>query len=488
MPRYTPHRRRPSHRPPGLGRLAVIAAACFLVSAPVHGDELAKRIASLVDTYEQHSAGAAAVSVVGLGDGPHVAIRADRTSIPASNQKLLTTAFIFARFGPTYRFCTDVYLRGDDLVIVGGYDPLLGDPVLADNSDQSIYADLDAWAAAVAKATDRTLRGDIILSGPAPAGPARPRDWPADQLQRDYAAPAGPLNFHNNCIAVSFAADADRPAPRLSPRSRYIRVVNKVRIGRRNLWRMSTSEDDATVTLHGTVTGKKTWPLHVAIDRPALLLGRVLAERLAKAGVAFDGDIRRSDPLNADTADMMHLHRTATSLALVCQRVNKRSINMAAECMLLAAGDGTWAGSAQRMTQTLIETYGLAEADVRAADGSGLSRRNRVTPRAVTAILAALSRGPGGAVLLESLPTAGVDGTLRKRLGEPGVRGRIRAKTGYIRGVSCLSGYVLDDESVPRIAFSVMVNGIKPGKAWKAKNLQDAICRALIRHLNAGGR
>ncbi|MFW6132660.1 MAG: D-alanyl-D-alanine carboxypeptidase/D-alanyl-D-alanine-endopeptidase [Planctomycetota bacterium] len=492
MPRHAPSIRNLPRR--GLsGRALLLLVAAVLAAAGVAGGaETGARVAARVRAYEKANAGRAAVSVVALPPAgrdaapqPLVAIRADRSSIPASNQKLLTAAFILAQFGGGYRFTTDVYLRGEDLVVVGGYDPLLGDPVLAADEDESIYAELDAWTAAVRAATGGRLDGDILLSGPAEATRVRPPGWPEDQLQREYAAPAWALNFHNNCIAVSFAANATRTEPRLRPLSRRIRVVNKVRVGKRNIWSMRTAEDGAVVVLRGTVTGKKTWPLNVAIDRPGLLLGRVLADRLARGGVAFDGRIRRVGPLDADSGGMRRLARTQTPLATVLQRVNKQSVNMAAECMLLAAGDGTWEGSAAMMERTLREAYGLGEDAVCVADGSGLARGNRVTARAMTTVLSALSRGRRGAVLLESLSTAGVDGTLDDRLDEPGCRGRIRAKTGYIRGVSCLSGYVLDRAGAPRMAFSVLVNGIRPGKAWKAKDLQDALCRILIRHTDA---
>jgi len=79
---------------------------------------------------------------------------------------------------------------------------------------------------------------------------------------------------------------------------------------------------------------------------------------------------------------------------------------------------------------------------------------------------------------LKSLPIAGTDGTLKKRLKEEPYKSRIRAKTGYVKGTSTLSGYVktLDEEI---IAFSILVNKIKGG-TWRAKRLQDIICRSLV--------
>ncbi len=153
---------------------------------------------------------------------------------------------------------------------------------------------------------------------------------------------------------------------------------------------------------------------------------------------------------------------------------------MAAECLMLRAGDGTWQGSARIMAETLVGDYGLDTRDFVVRDGGGLSSGNRITAAAMTRLLAKLAKRPDASMLLASLPVAGVDGTLRRRLRDDKYRGRVIAKTGRIRGVSCLSGYVLDSEGTPAVAFSILINRL-PGRAKQnAKALQDNICRALV--------
>jgi len=134
------------------------------------------------------------------------------------------------------------------------------------------------------------------------------------------------------------------------------------------------------------------------------------------------------------------------------------------------------------MTRTLIAQFGLKQDQFTIADGSGMSRNNAVAPSAVTTLLACIAARPDAAVLVDSLPVAGEDGTLKKRLTAK-ARGQIVAKTGYINNVSCLSGYVLDENDKPVLAFSILVNDIPMGQAWKAKQLQDAICRELVEYL-----
>ncbi len=443
-------------------------------------EALSHRVSKLVAAYEKPSRATVGVSAVDLRTGRGLlSVRAARPFTPASNQKLLTSAFILARYGGDYAFATHVYRRGDNVVVVGGYDPTLGDPVLAAEGERSIYAELDRWAAAAAGSFGERAVRDIELSSPAEKASPRHPDWPEDQYGRWYAAPAGALNFHNNCIDVFFEAGKTEAKPVLSPRSRYVAVVNKVKLGKRNLWSLRTADGGATVVLTGTVTGEKSWPLSVPVPQPAMLLGRVLADRLAAKGVRVAGSLRRVGPIPA-TADMTPLCTTSRPLAVVMARANKRSLNMAAECMLLCAGDGTWAGSAKLMAEGLVRAYAVRAGEIAPVDGSGLSCGNRVSPAAMTTVLAGVVARPDGAVLLRSLPVSGVDGTLARRLGGPGRRGRVAAKTGYIAGVSCLSGYVLDASGAPAVAFAVLVNDVPPGQAWQAKQLEDQVAAALV--------
>jgi D-alanyl-D-alanine carboxypeptidase/D-alanyl-D-alanine-endopeptidase (penicillin-binding protein 4) len=226
----------------------------------------------------------------------------------------------------------------------------------------------------------------------------------------------------------------------------------------------------------------------VAVDYPPLLLGRVLADRLARAGVGVEGSLCLK-PLSKDAlADARTVATHRTDLADVLARANKRSLNLAAECLLLRSGDYTWAGSAKQAHRTLVEGFGLSERDLTVADGSGLSRRNRVAARAVTRLLAELARRDDGSVLLRSLPIAGVDGSLRRRLGDRRYRGRIVAKTGTLAGVSCLAGYVLDragEKGEPVAAFAVLCNGLSGRQRAAADQLENALAILLVDHVDA---
>jgi serine-type D-Ala-D-Ala carboxypeptidase/endopeptidase (penicillin-binding protein 4) len=101
----------------------------------------------------------------------------------------------------------------------------------------------------------------------------------------------------------------------------------------------------------------------------------------------------------------------------------------------------------------------------------------------MTRVLAAAARRKDAKGYLESFPFAGIDGTMERRLTSQPYRGRVLAKTGYIAGVSCLSGYILDREYRPTVAYSILCNHMPTAKP--AKDIEDSICSLLVDWLDA---
>ena len=467
-----------------LAAFALAAAGAFPAAAGQDGQPaLQEQAASLVAAYEKNAKAVVAVSVVDLKTGQQLAaIRQDKLCVPASNQKLLTSAFALARLGVDFQFTTSVYLVGKDIVIVGDYDPALGDARVAAESGHSIYSELDRWAAAIKKELGADPVGDILVCVRRSRRHYRHADWPGAQRGKWYAAPVAALNFNNNCLDVTFQLDKGRATPVISPATRFINIVNKLKVGPRHRWSLRSNSDDSVLTISGTIKVATTEALSVAVNDPPLLLGRALAERLRQCGLALPGKVRRADLASVDLKGAKLIAQTATPLGVVMGRANKQSLNMAAECMFLRAGDGSWDGSAKIMSRTLVENYGLQAKSFLVRDGGGLSARNRVSPEALTKLLSQMLKRPDAQALLASLPVSGVDGTMQKRLAEPEYRGRVLAKTGRLAGVYCLSGYVLGDDGKPALAFAILASGADA----RARSLQDQLCRLLVERVSAG--
>jgi D-alanyl-D-alanine carboxypeptidase/D-alanyl-D-alanine-endopeptidase (penicillin-binding protein 4) len=113
-------------------------------------------------------------------------------------------------------------------------------------------------------------------------------------------------------------------------------------------------------------------------------------------------------------------------------------------------------------------------------DGSGMSPDDRITPRAFTKLLTYASQQPWGAAWRETLPVAGVDGTLAGRFKNSPLNGHMWAKTGTMNEVNALSGY-LKAASGKTLAFSILVNGHRPdsdAEAQAVDHIADAIAAA----------
>jgi len=447
-------------------------------------------IEQLVADYCADTGADVGLHAVRLADGtPLCQIRPTDRFIPASNQKILTSAVALKRLGPDFQFRTKLATAGRDLVVIGDGDPTTGDARLAEDRKETIYAAFDRWAEALKRAGIRRIEGDLLIRAGTFQGPYSHPDWPTASRQRWYAAPAAAVNFNDNCFDVGFEVEGEEVRPVVAPLSRFIRVRSRVRLGGRHLWRCRFDKSGDGMTLTGTVRRATPDPLPVAAPDPPMLFGCVLMDRLVRAGIEFQGKIVVSrDPAGPWRADGLRVIATeATPLSAVLRRANKHSHNLTAECLFLRSAvepgaPATWKKAAKAAAAVLQADYGLPAGQFRVADGSGLSGKNRVSPAAITSLLGAMA---GQKAFLESLAIAGVDGSLEGRLAGPLCRGRILGKTGSLTDVSALSGYVLDRTGKPALAFSILINGRTRGKRHDAHGLQAAVCRVLTEAVDA---
>ncbi len=472
-----------------VSRILLAAIVVSLASAPASSEEpsLGESLQTIVARYQTSSGGASVgLHVINLADGAVLCdIDSAKPMIPASNQKILTSAVAMKRLGADFKFRTKLTVAGKDLVVTGDGDPTTGDARLAEARNETIYATFDRWAEALKSKGVKEVSNLVIRAGIF-HGPYVHPDWPAGQRQRWYAAPVAGVNFNNNCLDIGFAVRGKRVWPLLTPVSRFIQVSNRVRLGKRHLWHCRFGRSGVQVTLTGTVTRSTPNLLPVAAPDPPALFAAVLADRLVRAGIAVKGKIMFSNDWPVGYKDMQQIATAETPLASALLRANKQSLNMMAECIFLrsALTDGkpaTWTKSAQVARKTLLADYGLKAGQFTVADGSGLSRRNRASAATLTTLLQKLASEKQ---FVRSLAIAGIDGSLRRKLAGP-AKGRILGKTGSLVGVSALSGYVLDRKAAPKLAFSIIVNGRTGGKGFSARSLQRDICEMLIRAIDA---
>jgi D-alanyl-D-alanine carboxypeptidase/D-alanyl-D-alanine-endopeptidase (penicillin-binding protein 4) len=416
--------------------------------------------------------GVAAVELDGAWRHRH---RATERFLPASNMKLLSAAAVLHGLGRDFQFETRFELRGGRLIVVAG-----GDPNWITGTAHSPEVLWRGVIAALLRQGVRSLRGVTLDERPF-TGPSRPPTWPQDQLDTYYCAPTGGLVLDQGTFRIAVkptgaAADASLVAPFVGmPVEGSIAVVatkkgavyGAVDLGDR-------------VRVQGKVyRGANPQEITVAVREPLPWFERALGEALEQAGIRIDADA----PCPEDS--VVYVHRTPLQPALV--RMLEASSNFDAEQLVRVlgakkAGDGSLAGGAAALRSVLDRALGSVGEELVQVDGSGLSRGNEVTPSLLVRALRVVCASDDADMFLAALPVAGETGTLEGRFEDSPVRGRVRAKTGWIRGASSLSG-ILERKDGSRCAFAILMNydPRKNGLNGQLKELQESIVEALDR-------
>lgn len=485
-----------------MSALALLLAAAAVLTSPALA--LAQALQQEVEAVvRQANLGPAKVAVVvqDADTGETLAeINAASPMIPASNMKLLTTGAAIIALGAEHRFQTELQRDGDRLVVVGSGDPAFGDPVLLREMGIDVEAFFGQWIDAIRETGGGPIR-ELVIDDSIFEPPAPHPTWPRDQLNRWYCAEVDGLNFFTNVVHV-FArptATDSGPSIEIEPKAPWLTPQNRARSvssGANTVWvsRSLTSND---MTLHGEVRAAMTVPIEVAVHDPAMVFARMFADRIEAAGLGSP-KVRRlahdDQPIPATSIAVV-----ATPIETILRRCNTDSHNLYAECLLKRLGaiitgqPGSWSNGAAVLRMVIADVLGPgavgSPGSLAIADGSGMSRANRVTASLLAAWLRALAANPvAGPILWQSLPRASLDGTLASRFRNRSLEHAVRAKSGYLDQVSCLSGYVGDPTAGgSAVVFSVLVNDIPAGvPIRRVKDMHEKIVLLVDEFLTTG--
>ncbi|MBU0639969.1 MAG: D-alanyl-D-alanine carboxypeptidase/D-alanyl-D-alanine-endopeptidase [Planctomycetes bacterium] len=407
-----------------------------------------------------------AVVVQNLDDGTRWFERSPRRPLkPASVMKLFVTAAALIHLGPEFCYTTRLYVHNGELLIVGAGDPGLGDARLADRYGRRPRELLDEWAAHLRARHIGTLQR-IVLNDDVFDRQWRHADWPIDQAEAWYQAPVGGLNFNDNCLDANVLLRSGRVELNLWPPLPDGFVRNRLTRGTKHRPQVLREPDSDIFEFRGTVAHAGDFR-PISVRRPSVFFGHALKQALVTRDIPVAGGVVRRAFTAAQLPQEALLCTHTTYLPDVLWRCNTFSQNMFAECLLksLAAYEpsgrradtpGSWPAGRARL-HVVLEGLGLDLAGLALRDGSGLSHQNRVTADQVVQLLTRMDCHPHGKWFRQSLAAAGEEGTLR-RYKDPGLLGRLRAKSGTLNGVRALAGYV-DRPDDTRLAFAVLING-----------------------------
>ena len=459
---------------------------------------LSARLTEILTPTPALSGASIGVSVVDTATGRVLFGSKDKQPLnAASNVKLVTTAAALALLGPDFRFRTGVYAApltrlGDtiegDLTIRGVGDPSLG------------TAELAALAADLASLGIKKFTGGLVLDDsyfdPARTPPA------FEQKNEDayYRAPAGALSLNFNAVAIVVTPGSLDGAPArvaVDPPSAYFEVkpsVTTTATGRSSLRITLKTKPGKQPVLQVFVSGAmrisdEQVVIRKRIDHPDIYLAQTFITELGRRGITLGKKPPRHGVLDPKARALAATY--SAPLALLVRDVNKHSNNFMAEQLVKTIGaeatglPGSWESGIQTIKQYLKDV-GIPDGYT-LTNGSGLYDSNRLTADMLTRLLRVVHRDfRFSADYLASLPIAGIDGTLSRRLEGTGAERHLRAKTGTLAGVTALSGYV-GATGRPALAFAILANGFAQKSASRAavRAVQDQIAGALVDYLEA---
>jgi D-alanyl-D-alanine carboxypeptidase/D-alanyl-D-alanine-endopeptidase (penicillin-binding protein 4) len=423
---------------------------------------------------------------------------------PASNMKLVTTSAALDTLGADFRFRTLLVRRGEDLALIGDGDPAFGDTELLKKFGWDSTTVFRNWAEALRK-RGVTRIDNVYVDDSVFEENSLHKNWPTDhdQLSRRYSAEVGGLNLNANCVDF-FLVTTGLGSPcgyrTVPPATEYLNVRNLCITGGDNAINLGRQAGTNNVTLAGTCPQSSGVPQSVTVHDPSLFAATVFAETLRSVGITVSGKAGRdrsiravvtsaaatsaAAPTTAPSAkewQVLAMHETP--IGQVLARANKDSMNLYAEALckrlgFAASGEsGSWENGTAAVG-AFLKKAGADESEFQLDDGCGLSHQNRISPNAIVRVLMHDYFGPNRQTFFASLSIAGSDGTLAHRFGNTDLRNRVFGKSGFVRGVSCLSGY-LEARDGYWYAFSILMNGIPDESNSAIKPLQEAIVRAV---------
>lgn len=426
------------------------------------------------------------VMVVSLTRGDTLFARnADALLLPASTMKLYTAAMVLERFGPAHQFRTDI-LRdgtvasdgtlGGNLYLRGAGDPSLSPRYASWNDGVS---PMDAIANLVWNAGVRRITGDVVGDASAFEDRRVPEGWRTRYLQAGYAARVSALSVNENLAHVVVRATPrgatvsfDEALPGL-PIQSTVTVRRGSRGAMIRVWQDTTADRFRVNGWIGALSPERRY--QVVVEHPERFAAASFRAALERRGIAVDGGVRvQPAPANAVSLTAWG----SPPLAQLIVTMNGESNNHFAELLFRnasrsAGGTGSAAAANSSLRTFMASRVGASPDAVYAADGSGLSTLDRVTPRSMVQLLGYARTAPWGEVFAATLPVAGRTETLRGRMRHTPAEDNLHAKTGSTNDVTSLGGYV-QSQGGELLAFSFLYNGRELARARAAIDAMGA--------------
>ena len=443
--------------------------------------QLGQKIAQTLQTSLLKGA-SVGIQVVSLKTGETVFQKNhEQTLNPASNTKLVTSAAALVKLTPQFRFETSLHTasRVQNGVLEGDlYLKGRGDPVLSYEALLALANDL--YTAGIEKISGNIIGDDTYFDDEREFS-----GW--HDFSKAYSGKISGLSLNKNSVSLRIKpASRSGVAPQLilDPPTSYITIKNKaVTLSTKNKVYASflPAEQDATeetLLVEGKISRKSSYGVsaYINVSNPSLFAATSLKDALEQIGIKVEGHVKLGQLPRKSRRLAAYYSEPLSSI--ICES-NKSSDNFVAEQLLKTLGaeelgePGTTKKGLQ-VIQEFLAGLNIPPEAYMLENGSGLSRNNRISPEQIVSLLTYMYENfEVRSEYLASLAIAGVDGTLSRRMRDTQAERRLRAKTGAINSVSCLSGYAASRDNEV-FAFSIMMNDYRSG-GYDIKKIQNKI-------------
>ncbi|MFL5731399.1 MAG: D-alanyl-D-alanine carboxypeptidase/D-alanyl-D-alanine-endopeptidase [Cytophagaceae bacterium] len=399
----------------------------------------------------------------------------DKSLIPASNLKIISTATALGILGEDFRYQTKLEYDGaisggilnGNIYVSGSGDPTLGSSRFKDFPDMDMLTNL--FCDKIMAAGIKKINGRLIADETGFDKNALPEHWMWTDIGNYYGAPACGLNFNENLYKLYFMPGSKQGDStsilRTEPFIPGLTFINSVKTG------SPGSGDNAYIYgapysyqrfITGTIPpGSTEFSIKGSAPDPAHMLLYTLAQKLIGRGVEVSLPQPQLQTPGYSSERKNIYTQNSVSLKEIAKATNGSSINLYAEALLKTTGFKIKKNGSTKSGIRAVREYwskkGLDTAGFFMNDGSGLSATNAIQANTFTQLLYLVGKESYAASFYESLPVCGVSGTMKNIGKGTAAEGRVAAKTGTINKVICYTGYVTIRNG-QRYSFSILAN------------------------------
>lgn len=429
-----------------------------------------------------------------------VSINANKSMIPASIQKLLTTGVALEILDSSYKFVTSIGYRGDidscgvlrgDLIVNGGGDPTLGSMFFSNGRPRMSF--IYDWINYVKTSGITAIDGCIIINATHYDNWPVVDTWTYEDLGNYYGAGIYSLTMFDNICELHFASPAKNGMKTTFkhswPQLNNLVLVNHVVSGPGgdNAYVFQSPTSNKMIVRGSITANSDDFVVKACIPDPPEVFASLFSKALDSIGIRqFSAPIVVTDGEEIPDGEFCELFvHYSPIVKRIAEQTNFHSVNLFAEHLLRETG-WCWSGvgSTEEGTRALHDFFKkkqISTIGVQIVDGSGLSRFNLVTASFMVEMLVYFKKqSPYSSVFYNSLPRAGQTGTMDNFGKKSTLVGKVRAKTGSMTRVKNLAGYI-ETRSGKILAFTIMANNYSCGGA-RIKQFQESILKTLYEY------